>query len=1295
SDGINNSTTCFELTRIIESDQTGGLQIETRHAYSVVGGIWKRSSTTTDPGGLARATSFTYSGEDGAWGDVTTQNSPLSNKVVRTYDDADRVLTEQHKDAQDTLLAENTYSYDRFGRVLTTTDGLGRSTEKEYDAAGRLKKVSQGILDLAGQNEEVTGNVTFYNYLETTGLVKEITRAARNNTQVTVQTNDYDYAGRLTTSKDGRNNETTYEYDYRGRLTQTRADIDPGNSQYLYGVYLYDNMDRTTESKQYDGDPDSSGVLMADSKVEYDEAGRIVRRKALNPGNSNYAITTNYYFDKAGQLRRVKDDSNHQTDYTYDPAGRQYKIEDHLGNYTVYRFNKAGESVRLATKHKLDATPTWRTELVFQYFDDDGRLKTVSNWGKTVIPDDFALKEDPADWGDESYPSEPSASDSTKLVTKYSYDGLARTTQVTDPDGRVTETAYDKLSRVTSTAEDKNSINRSTTYAYDQEDAQGKFYEKITADNGGITKYYRDEAKDAMRVSKVIYPDSGEVSYTYNNDGTLATRTDQRSWVTTYTRDSLDRVTQEAATRSGGSVDGTRYVRYTYDVLSRLLTVEDDNHQDSGGNPDYDFSKVEYVYTWEANGTDLTIHEKQHLAGSSARTATAIVTGDGVRESLTYPNSRPISFTHDGLHRLTGVTEGGNTIGDYAFKGRYMQDRGIGNNGGSRIVKLTLRDQADLDGYDRWGRITWMRHYKVSGGTDIAEFGYGYSYASDRNYQEDLVNTTADEYYTYDTLHRLTNYKRGDLNANKDGITGTPSREQTWVLDSLGNWDNPSGLAIDSNDSGSDGTPSDARTHFSVNEIDTIDPEGAIGSFDVIHDDAGNLRILPDRTDPTNKADKHVYDYRNRLIEIWHTTQYDGENPESSPWGDNPVVQYFYDGLNRRAKKDLNSGTDVIYLYDGWRCIEEREDDGGTWEARRQYVYGGLYIDEPLIFDKDTDNDGDCTDAGGSSRFFYCQQANFNVVALAESDGDVVEKIKYDPYGEYGFILDGSTGNMLLFQGQRWDNDAGLYYFRNRDLSPVLGRFMQRDRLGYVDGLNKYAFVSDSPLNLTDFLGLEESPKCKELSIKVVKSAGSFSAIMRGVPGADLDIVELSVPLLAGATIGEAGPEIAFKYEIDPRTGEAKKVPAGLPKTWKLRMFAFSVRVYLDWNGVASWEKLREHNKEHPDCPIQGLRQENTTVTYTGGQKYDWHDIWATLNKKEPETSVDKGFVAYEDSPGVYFTGLPGDESMVEAAKLDQVQGSFDVVVVGCEKTGPKITWSFSLKKDDKGHWTAAGPSTK
>ena len=222
--------------------------------------------------------------------------------------------------------------------------------------------------------------------------------------------------------------------------------------------------------------------------------------------------------------------------------------------------------------------------------------------------------------------------------------------------------------------------------------------------------------------------------------------------------------------------------------------------------------------------------------------------------------------------------------------------------------------------------------------------------------------------------------------------------------------------------------------------------------------------------------------FRNRLIEVKS--------------GGNTAVRYFYDGLNRLAKKHLTSGTDTIYLYDGWRCIEERELDGEAWEPRRQYVYGGMYIDEPLIFDKDTNTDGNCTDAGGSSRYFYCQQANYNVVAMADSTGARVETVKYDAYGEFEVVLDGedATGNPLLFQGQRWDSDANLYYFRNRWYHPVLGRFMQRDPAGYVDGMGLYEIVGGRPVVMRDPMGemgcarTVQAPRMVEITVALYSS---------------------------------------------------------------------------------------------------------------------------------------------------------------------------------------------------------------
>ena len=218
------------------------------------------------------------------------------------------------------------------------------------------------------------------------------------------------------------------------------------------------------------------------------------------------------------------------------------------------------------------------------------------------------------------------------------------------------------------------------------------------------------------------------------------------------------------------------------------------------------------------------------------------------------------------------------------------------------------------------------------------------------------------------------------------------------------------------------------------------------------HDTAGNLSVIPDRTDLT-KADRYTYGYKNRLLKVERSGNYNGQTPT---W--DLVVEYLYDASNRRVKKDLQSGTDVVYLYDGWRCIEEKDYVADAWHTKRQYVFGGLYLDEPLIFDRNEDPtvDEDCAEAG-DKRYLYCHNDNFNVVALTDKDGVVAERYSYDPYGQCTVTLDDSSTNPWRFQGQRYCPETGLYYFKNRDLNPPMGRFMQRDPVSYTDGMSLYA----------------------------------------------------------------------------------------------------------------------------------------------------------------------------------------------------------------------------------------------
>ncbi|NLE61797.1 MAG: hypothetical protein GX616_25860, partial [Planctomycetes bacterium] len=63
-------------------------------------------------------------------------------------------------------------------------------------------------------------------------------------------------------------------------------------------------------------------------------------------------------------------------------------------------------------------------------------------------------------------------------------------------------------------------------------------------------------------------------------------------------------------------------------------------------------------------------------------------------------------------------------------------------------------------------------------------------------------------------------------------------------------------------------------------------------------------------------------------------------------------------------------------------------------------------------------------------------------------------------------------GNPFAWTGQRYDASVGMYQFLFRSYSPELGRWMQRDPLRYVDGVNLYECVTSSPVVWVDPLGL-------------------------------------------------------------------------------------------------------------------------------------------------------------------------------------------------------------------------------
>ena len=176
------------------------------------------------------------------------------------------------------------------------------------------------------------------------------------------------------------------------------------------------------------------------------------------------------------------------------------------------------------------------------------------------------------------------------------------------------------------------------------------------------------------------------------------------------------------------------------------------------------------------------------------------------------------------------------------------------------------------------------------------------------------------------------------------------------------------------------------------------------------------------------------------------------------------VTSFTYRPDGMRATKSVDSVLTTQYLYDGQSLVAEKDGDG---------VLKVSYTNGPNEVISRTEYDGEVADT-----IFFLYDANCNVNAIVDEDGELVKTFDYEEFGgphpapNVGQTLDpnnqNAANNKLQFAGGvgHLTDDSGLIYMRARYYDPASGRFISQDPTRH--GMNWYAYCENNPGNAID-----------------------------------------------------------------------------------------------------------------------------------------------------------------------------------------------------------------------------------
>ena len=638
---------------------------------------------------------------------VSIQDNEIQYRLTKyKYDKAGNRIQErrfceyQTKDSESGIVHTINYTYDADDRLIQVSDCTGAVIEYRYDANNRRIFEKRRINDSAEQ-------IFRYHY-DAGGRLIELNRTA-----------DKEGCGRGSVS-------VKYEYDKNGNNTKMML-------------------------------PTGTQIIR-----EYDVADRLILERHIDK-NCGIDNTTQFAYDKAGNLVSITDNQGRSTRIDYDLMNQEIKRTERDGSVTRQFYDAEGQLIKVIRPNEYQRAGDNGKGLQYTY-DARGNILTV------VRPDGIIQESNLYDAEGNLIHTHDGTGKGvdieydiggrrTKIMTKgkasqqYVYDAPGNITGITDGAGNHTEYILDKWGRI---VEIRQADESSEFYGYDY---AGNVI-RSTDGEGNTTTY---EYSNINQLTVLTDPTGEQEIYHYDAQERLCKVTDRNGTQTRYAYNIYDNLTERTARKTDGTelsdryeytaegllksaiAQGMRY-HYVYDALGRLTEKKASGRTllsfqyDLNGNLTHQMDVTGKVTEYRYDLTD-SIRE---VWDNDKKIAEYTYNPDNTINSISC-GSLYTEYTYDADRNLTGLkTKFGTEV---IVENKYTYD---GN--GNQLEKLQKHGTIKYS-YDRMNRLQKVRYPNATEELFYDKAG---------NRTKRLYNG-AEELYQYDKRNRLTTYTKGGV----------------------------------------------------------------------------------------------------------------------------------------------------------------------------------------------------------------------------------------------------------------------------------------------------------------------------------------------------------------------------------------------------------------------------------------------------------------------------------------------------------------------------------------------------